>query len=101
VGSALPPLLVPLEPYLADLPMLCIVSEVELRPLPDASGADGEDDGMQITIERTSGVKCERCWRYVLSLSSEPDSAGLCDRCLEALHLTRLAGLEVGSEPGV
>ena len=101
VVSAAPSLLVPFEPYLDDLPMLCIVSEVELRPRPDTSGADGEDDGMQITIERTSGVKCERCWRYVFSVSSEPDSAGLCDRCIETLQLKPLAGLEVGSEPGL
>jgi isoleucyl-tRNA synthetase len=42
----------------------------------------------RITIERASGVKCERCWRIVPSVSSEPASAGLCDRCQDALAET-------------
>jgi isoleucyl-tRNA synthetase len=57
------------------LPTLFIVSEVEFRG----------DLGQPIKIERASGVKCERCWRYVKSVSSEPAWAGLCDRCQDAL----------------
>ena len=68
-----------LESYARDLPMLFIVSEVELR-----AGA-GQDGALQIAIERAGGVKCDRCWRYVPSVSSEPASAGLCGRCQEAL----------------
>ena len=60
--------------------MLFIVSEVELRP----SG----DDTSSIAIERAAGVKCERCWRIVPKVSSEPASAGLCDRCQDALAET-------------
>ena len=65
--------------HLADLPMLFIVSEVELRAMPAAG------TGAQIAIERATGEKCERCWRYVPSLSSEPASVGLCSRCQAAL----------------
>ena len=36
-------------------------------------------------IERAGGVKCERCWRYVPAVSSEPAWAGLCERCQHAL----------------
>ena len=61
--------------YDAQLPMLFIVSEVHIRT-GDAPG---------IVIERTTGIKCERCWRYVPSVSSEPSWAGLCGRCLQAL----------------
>jgi isoleucyl-tRNA synthetase len=57
------------------LPTLFIVSEVEFR----------RDLGEPIKIERAEGVKCERCWRYVKSVSSEPAWAGLCDRCQDAL----------------
>jgi isoleucyl-tRNA synthetase len=67
-----------LERHARDLPMLFIVSEVELR----AGGSDGEP---LVTIERASGVKCERCWRYVPSVSSDPAWAGLCERCQDAL----------------
>ncbi len=60
------------------LPMLFIVSEVDL--LESAAGSESA-----IAIERAAGVKCERCWRYVPSVSDEPASAGLCTRCQGAL----------------
>jgi FPG/IleRS zinc finger protein len=33
-------------------------------------------------------VKCERCWRYVPAVSSDPAWAGICERCQEALAET-------------
>ena len=42
----------------------------------------------RVTIDRASGVKCERCWRYVPKVSSEPAWAGLCERCQDALART-------------
>jgi isoleucyl-tRNA synthetase len=75
--------LAPLQAHSRALPMLFIVSEVELRPGP---GGPGNDVGeLQITIERAAGVKCERCWRYVPEVSSDPAWAGICGRCQEAL----------------
>jgi isoleucyl-tRNA synthetase len=38
-----------------------------------------------VTVERATGTKCERCWRYVPEVSAEPDRTGLCPRCVEAL----------------
>jgi len=78
VVSAPPTELPLLERYAKQLPMLFIVSEVELRP--------GESPS--ITIERASGVKCERCWRIVPAVSNEPAWAGICDRCQDALAET-------------
>jgi isoleucyl-tRNA synthetase len=73
-----------LERYASELPMLFIVSDVELRPAP-ADVAVHAEGGPRITIERAAGVKCERCWRYVAAVSSEPAWRGLCDRCQHAL----------------
>jgi isoleucyl-tRNA synthetase len=73
-----------LERYARQLPMLFIVSEVELRPAPTDVEAHTEARP-RVAIERASGVKCERCWRYVPAVSSDPAWAGLCDRCQEAL----------------
>jgi isoleucyl-tRNA synthetase len=73
-----------LEHHRRDLPMLFIVSDVEVRPAP----ADVEahlEARPRVTIERAGGVKCERCWRYVPAVSSDPARAGLCARCQEAL----------------
>ena len=64
--------------------MLFIVSDVTV----DAGPAEGADE-MRVSVERASGVKCDRCWRYVTSVSSEPDWAGICSRCIEALGGTR------------
>jgi isoleucyl-tRNA synthetase len=76
-----------LEQYARQLPMLFIVSEVEIRPAPTDLEATGEAMP-RVTIERAGGVKCERCWRIVPTVSSEPASAGLCDRCQDALAET-------------
>ena len=73
-----------LESYAEQLPMLFIVSEVVLRPAPADVEAHAEG-GPHITIERAGGIKCERCWRYVPSVSSEPEWAGICERCQGAL----------------
>jgi isoleucyl-tRNA synthetase len=67
--------------------MLFIVSEVELREAPADVEAHSEARP-RVTIERASGVKCDRCWRYVPAVSTEPAWAGLCDRCQDALAET-------------
>jgi isoleucyl-tRNA synthetase len=78
VLSGSPATLAPLEAQSRHLPMLFIVSEVELRPATDGVG-------LTVTIERASGVKCERCWRYVPAVSTDPATAGICERCQDAL----------------
>ena len=71
-----------LQRYESHLPMLFIVSEVEVRAGSTAEGAEG---GLGIAVGRASGVKCERCWRYVAAMSTDPAQAGICDRCQNAL----------------
>jgi isoleucyl-tRNA synthetase len=69
-----------LQRHAADLPMLFIVSSVELR----TSGSDRT----VVTIERAGGVRCDRCWRYVPAVSTDPEWEGLCERCQDALAET-------------
>jgi isoleucyl-tRNA synthetase len=76
-----------LEQYARALPMLFIVSDVEVRAVPTDVEAH-EEAKPRVTIERAGGVKCERCWRYVPAVSSEPATAGLCERCQAALAET-------------
>jgi isoleucyl-tRNA synthetase len=66
-----------LQRYAADLPTLFIVSEVAVL--------QGNDGPARFVAERATGSKCDRCWRYVPRVSSEPGREGLCDRCVEAL----------------
>ena len=67
-----------LQRYAAELPMLFIVSEVDVH-------AGAGEAPVAVAIARAGGVKCERCWRYVDKVSSDPAWAGLCERCQEAL----------------
>ena len=54
----------------------------------NAEGGGDRVDAAPEPVERASGVKCERCWRYVSSVSSDPAWAGICERCQEALAET-------------
>ncbi len=85
--SATTPELAFLEQHARDLPMLFIVSEVELRPAPSDVEAASEASS-RVAIERAAGVKCERCWRYVRAVSNDAAWAGLCERCQDALAQT-------------
>jgi isoleucyl-tRNA synthetase len=76
-----------LERYRDDLPMLFIVSRVDL----DTAGDAGTD--LDITVTRAKGEKCARCWRVVPSVSADADTQGLCARCVEAISgVARSAG---------
>jgi len=87
-----------LQRHVQDLPMLFIVSEVAIESRGaggsggsgGSSGAEGgvaEDELPVVVIERAGGVKCERCWRYVPFVVTDPASpwVGLCERCQDAL----------------
>ena len=50
--------------------------------------AEGADE-VQVEVEKAPGVKCERCWRFVPTVRTEPDWAGICDRCVDALGGSR------------
>jgi isoleucyl-tRNA synthetase len=69
-----------LEEHRSLLPTLFIVSDAALHVGPP----EGPDD-VRVEVERAQGVKCERCWRYVPTVRTEPDWAGICDRCVDAL----------------
>jgi isoleucyl-tRNA synthetase len=68
-----------LERHHDELPMLLNVSEVALTV------ASTDESGVDVQVDKASGVKCARCWRFVPSVRSEPEWAGICDRCVEAL----------------
>ncbi|MEG1943506.1 MAG: class I tRNA ligase family protein, partial [Angelakisella sp.] len=63
-----------------DLPMLFIVSQVEL-----VSGGKGEVDGalegLSVTVKSASGSKCERCWMFSEDVGKNSEHPTLCGRC--------------------
>jgi isoleucyl-tRNA synthetase len=60
------------------LPSLFIVSAV------DADRGTG-DVPLAIEVSRSEGHKCERCWRHVQRLATDPAYQGICLRCADAL----------------
>lgn len=62
-----------------ELPTIFGVSQVDL----DEAYTDAAEQaaGLRVRVERADGLKCERCWRYVPSVSPN----GICDRCADAL----------------
>ena len=86
------------ERYAATLPTLFIASDVAVSADPElpldadrasAAGAQFVEPGGAAVIDarRAGGIKCDRCWRYVSSVS-DGDPAGLCNRCVDALAET-------------
>ena len=53
-----------------------------VETLPDKTSAVvDEETGLTLLVERTTGHKCPRCWKY----SGEIDENGLCMRCSSVL----------------
>jgi isoleucyl-tRNA synthetase len=69
-------LLTLLREYAAELPALLIVSQVEVE--------SGEGD-LAVTVERATGTKCERCWKYTHDVGSDPRFPTICKACAEAV----------------
>jgi isoleucyl-tRNA synthetase len=69
-----------LEQHRGLLPTLFIVSDVAL----DVGSSEGQDQ-VRVEVEKAPGVKCARCWRFVPAVRTEPEWAGICERCVEAL----------------
>jgi isoleucyl-tRNA synthetase len=68
-----------LRQHEADLPMLFIVSQVKLE--------ERAGEIVDVMVARADGQKCDRCWRIVPDVSTEPGTEGLCSRCIGALEL--------------
>ncbi len=66
-----------LEQYARELPGLFIVSQVALE--------GGKPDELQVEVERASGDKCERCWKYTPEVGEDATYPTLCEACREAI----------------
>jgi isoleucyl-tRNA synthetase len=76
-GPGLYPLL---EEYVRELPSLLIVSQVDLQRV--------ETEELGVEIARANGEKCERCWKYLESVGSDPEFPTVCAPCAAAVRET-------------
>jgi len=84
-----------LEQYAAELPGLFIVSQVEVTPAPSPGNAGGlaagdlsEPAALAVTVERASGQKCERCWKYTSDTGADPRFPTVCGSCAGSIDET-------------
>ena len=66
-----------LEQYAEQLPSLFIVSQVSMEGHSDAE--------VSIEVERASGTKCERCWKYSEDVGANPGLPTVCAACASAV----------------
>jgi isoleucyl-tRNA synthetase len=67
-----------LEPYRDELAGFLMVADAHLSSRPSATT-------IEVTVERTSWIKCERCWMHRADTAHQGPHAGLCGRCAAVL----------------
>ncbi len=72
-GSDLYPLL---NEYAAELPALFITSQVSVH----------QGDTLSVKVERASGEKCERCWKYTQDRGADAAFPTICASCAAAVR---------------
>jgi isoleucyl-tRNA synthetase len=75
-----------IEEYAEWLPALFIVSQVELsRTHPGEVFRSEAMPGLEISVRRADGAKCERCWNYSTRVGENAEYPTVCERCTAAL----------------
>jgi isoleucyl-tRNA synthetase len=84
-----------LKHHLAQLPALFIVSQVELLSAGTGEFRSDVVPGLEVSVQRADGKKCERCWNFSTHVGENPRYPTVCDRCSEAI-----AEIEASGETG-
>ena len=63
------------QSFLKDLPMLLIVSQVEVK----------RGSNWKVEVEKARGKKCERCWMWSESVGKDSEHPNICSRCINFL----------------
>jgi isoleucyl-tRNA synthetase len=85
VLTAAPELKDKLQDYAASLPALFIVSQVEFLSAGSGTYISEVIPGLEVTVQKADGKKCERCWNYSTRVGENSRYPTVCERCSEAL----------------
>ena len=68
-----------------ELRFVLITSKAEVKALADkpVDVAAGELEGIAVSVARSHGEKCPRCWHYSDKIGVNPEHPTLCPRCVE------------------
>ncbi|MDO8527475.1 MAG: isoleucine--tRNA ligase [Deltaproteobacteria bacterium] len=70
----------------AGLSDLFIVSEVAFgKASGDWVHTSEELPGLKVGVEKSLGLKCARCWKYLPSVGKNPQHPEICERCVEVV----------------
>ena len=70
-----------------DLAEIAITSEATVLegPAPEGAFTLPEVPGVGVVVAMAGGRKCERCWRVLPEVGSQPEHPALCRRCADAV----------------
>jgi len=75
-----------LESFGEALPDLFLVSGVEFGEAAGKYAHESEEvKGLKVSVDKASGEKCERCWKYSTTVGGNPDHPKICARCAGVL----------------
>jgi isoleucyl-tRNA synthetase len=74
-----------LKQHLAQLPGLFIVSQVELLSAGSGEFRSEVVPGLEVSVQRADGKKCDRCWNYSVHVGENPRYPTVCERCSGAI----------------
>jgi isoleucyl-tRNA synthetase len=74
-----------LKHHQALLPGLLIVSQVDFLTAGAGNYRSDAIPGLEITVQKADGAKCERCWNYSVHVGENQRYPTVCERCSEAL----------------
>ena len=71
-----------------DLAEVAITSGLDLRTGSTPEGAFTLADVPEVAVvaRRAAGAKCERCWKVLEEVGGDPEHAGTCRRCADAVR---------------
>ena len=66
--------------------ILIVSTAVLVDSLDEDTAYQGKEiEGLAIRVKKSSGKKCERCWRFDATIGNEPAFPTACERCAAAL----------------
>ena len=86
-----------LKQYRPQLPGLFIVSQVELLSAGSGEFRSEAVPGLEGSVRRADGKKCDRCWNYSVHVGENLRYPTVCERCSEAIREIESGGLDADS----
>ncbi len=76
----------------ADKETQTILQDIDLAEISITSNFTVKNgDVLSVAVEKSSGCKCERCWKVLEEVGKNKEHSGLCNRCVDAVKQIKKA----------